>query len=118
MFGGGNSVYYNSNGTFAIDGRSFGGGQGINTSRNIGANYADELGKKVDLTFDYFNSNNRSENETITERENILVDRSFFTNSNSRTNSDSDNHSANLDFEIEIDSTFLINIKYYINLNF
>lgn len=111
MFGGGNSIMFNSNGSFRIDGRSFGGGQGIVTSRTIGTNYADELGKHLDITFDYFNANSSSEDVTKVERENILPDRRFFTNSRSNSVSETDNHSANLDMEIEVDSTFLINVK-------
>ncbi|SDB49594.1 Outer membrane receptor proteins, mostly Fe transport [Flavobacteriaceae bacterium MAR_2010_188] len=111
MFGGGRSVSFSSNGNFAIDERSFGGGEGITTSTNVGANYADELNKEVDLTGDYFYSSSRSDNETKIERENILPDTRYFTNSNSVSSSDTDNHSMNLQFEIETDSTFLINLE-------
>ncbi|MEC3906733.1 outer membrane beta-barrel protein [Tamlana sp. 2201CG12-4] len=103
MFGGGG----NSN----IGSRAFGGGQGIVTSNNIGLNYADELGKKVDLSTDYFYSGSSSENETSTQRENILPDSRFFTNTNSISFSDSNNHSVNTEFDIEVDSTLLINIE-------
>lgn len=111
MFGGGRSVSFSSNGNFAIDGRSFGGGEGITTSTNIGANYADELKKDIDLTGDYFYSSSRSDNDTRIERENILPDTRYFTNSNSTSSNDTDNHSINLQFEIKTDSTFLINIE-------
>ncbi|MGS2725010.1 outer membrane beta-barrel protein [Psychroserpens sp. BH13MA-6] len=111
MFGGGYSMSMNSNGSFAIDGRSFGAGQGITTSQNVGANYADQLSEKVEISADYFYSGSDSENETITERENILPDSRFFSDSRSKTVSDSQNHSANLGFDIEIDSTFLMNVK-------
>lgn len=111
MFGGGYSMSMSNNGSFTIDGRSFGGGQGITVSRNIGANYADELGKKVDLSVDYFHSGSSSDNDSAIQRENILPDSRYFTNSNSRSENDSDSHSANLGFDIEIDSTFLININ-------
>ena len=110
MFGGGYSMSMSSNGSFSIDGRSFGGGDGITTSRNLGANYADELGEKVDISANYFHSGSRSNNETSTERENILPDSRYFTNSNSKSNNDVDAHSAEVDFDIEIDSTLLINI--------
>jgi hypothetical protein len=111
MFGNASSVYINSNGSFRFDGRSFGGGQGITTSRNAGLNYADVIGETVDISADYFNSSSNSENETITERETILADSRFFTNSRSRSDNDTDSHSANLEFEIETDSTFQINIE-------
>jgi hypothetical protein len=112
MIGNVSSVSINSNGAFSINGNSYGGGgEGIVTSRNAGANYADVLAKGVDVSSDYFYSRVSSENDTRTERENILPDRSFFTNSTSRNNSDNDNHRFNTAFDIEIDSTFLINIK-------
>ncbi|MFD2824379.1 outer membrane beta-barrel protein [Lacinutrix iliipiscaria] len=111
MFGGGYSMSMSSNGSFSIDGRSFGGGEGITISKNAGLNYADVLSEKVDVSADYFYSGSRSDNETITERENILSDGSYFTNSNSNSQNDSDSHSANVAFDIEIDSTLLINIE-------
>ena len=110
MFGGGNSMSMSNNGSFTIDGRSFGGGSGIVKSQNIGANYADELSEATDISADYFYSASSSENETSTQRENILPDSRYFTNSLSSSNSDSDNHSANLGFDVEVDSTFLINV--------
>ncbi|GAA3586984.1 outer membrane beta-barrel protein [Flavivirga amylovorans] len=111
MFGGGNSMNFNGGGAFQIGGRSFGGGQGITTSNNVGANFADKFGEKVDLSTDYFYSGSSSENVTSTQRENILPDSRFFTNSESRSFSDNDNHSANMEFDMKIDSTFLINIE-------
>jgi hypothetical protein len=111
MFGGASSMSVNSNGSFAIDGRSFGGGQGIVNSRNAGANYADEISKSFDVTADYFYSGASSFDETRTERENILPDRRFFTNSTSRSDGRGANHSVNAGFNIKVDSTFLINIR-------
>ena len=110
MFGRGGGVNFNSNGSFSIGGRSFGGGQGITTSKNVGANYADKIGEKTDVTGDYFYSSSSSENESSSQRETILSDSRFFTNSRSRSDNDTDSHNANLDFEIEIDTTFLINV--------
>jgi hypothetical protein len=111
MFGGGYSMSMNSSGAFTIDGKSFGNGEGIVTSQNAGANYADVLSDKVEVNADYFFSGSNSENETITARENILPDSRFFSESKSRSLSDGQNHSANLGFDIEVDSTFLININ-------
>ncbi|MEM6516467.1 MAG: TonB-dependent receptor [Bacteroidota bacterium] len=110
MFGGGGSVSFSSNGSFNVGGRGFGGGEGIVTSRNIGANYADVLSEKIDINADYFYSESDSENDTRTERENILPDSRFFTSSDSRRVNENRNHSFNMGFDIEIDSTFLINV--------
>lgn len=117
FFGGGRSLFVNSNGSFGVDGRSFGGGQGIVNSRSAGANYADVIGKKVDISADYFYSGANSFDEVRTERENILPDRRFFTNSTTRSDGNVDNHSANMTFNIKVDSTFLINIRPAFRLN-
>ncbi len=121
MFGGGYSMSMSSNGSFTIDGRSFGGGEGIVKSQNVGANYADELSETTDISADYFYSGSSSENKTATQRENILPDSRYYTNSLSSSYNDSDSHSANVGFDIEVDSTFLINIdpsfRYSISKN-
>ena len=111
MFGNGGSTSYNSNGSFAIDGRRFGGGQGITNSRSVGANYTDEYAEGFDASMDYFYSAANSFNDTRIERENILPDRRFFTNSDSRNDSNSDNHSVNATINIKKDSTILVNIR-------
>ncbi|SDS76302.1 outer membrane beta-barrel protein [Winogradskyella sediminis] len=111
MFGNSGGVMFNSNGSFSIGGRSFGGGEGITTSQNAGVNYADVIGEKTDVAADYFFSSSNSENETSTERETILSDSRYFTNSDSKSDNDTDNHSFNLEFAIETDSTFQINIE-------
>lgn len=110
MFGSGNSRF-NSNGAFNINGRQFGGGEGITTSKLAGINYADNIGEKVELASDYFYSNSNSENEKSSQRETILSDSRFFSNSESSSNNDTQSHTINTDIEIKIDSTFLINIK-------
>ncbi|AUP78709.1 outer membrane beta-barrel protein [Flavivirga eckloniae] len=107
ILAGGNNV--NSPG-FSF-GRGLTSGQGIITSQNYGANYADKLKKNSDISANYFFSNTRTENDNITNRENILPDSRYFTNSTSNSYSENNNHNANLGFNIEIDSTLLINIR-------
>ncbi|GAA4279612.1 outer membrane beta-barrel protein [Gaetbulibacter aestuarii] len=111
MFGSMNNVRFNQNGSFVIDGRAFGGGEGITTSKNGGLNYADKFGEKIDVSSDYFFAGSSSENRSNTERETFLPDGSFFTNSNSNSISDNESHSANMAFDIKVDSTLLININ-------
>jgi hypothetical protein len=111
MFGNASFMSVSSNGSFNIDGRNFGGGDGIVTSSNIGANYADVISKGVDVSADYFNSNSNSENETVTSRETILPDDRFFSNSRSSDLTDNQNHSVNARLDIKIDSTLLLNIR-------
>lgn len=111
MFGGGSSISFNSNGAFSIDGRSFGGGQGVVESRNAGLTFADKIGKKVDVNVDYFHSGSNSDNESIRNRENILPTGSYFANSKTITANENSNHSINSEFDIKVDSTLLININ-------
>ncbi|MEO8934298.1 MAG: outer membrane beta-barrel protein, partial [Xanthomarina sp.] len=110
MFGNVSNMSMSSNGSFSMNGRSFGGGAGLTKSQNVGANYADVIGKKTDVSVDYFYSGSTSENETATQRENILPNSSYYSNSRSSSYNDSGSHRANLGFDIEIDSTLLINI--------
>jgi hypothetical protein len=111
MFGGGRNSSFSSNGSFSVDGRSFGGGQGITTSNNAGVNYADNIGEKTEASGDYFYSSSSSEDASSSQRETILSDSRYFSNSNRTSSNDTDSHSANLGFDVEIDSTFLININ-------
>jgi hypothetical protein len=111
MFGGGSTVTTSSGGGFTIDGRSFGLGSGIVKTRNAGANYADSYSKSTDISVDYFYGGADSDDEIITERENIFPDTRFFTNSLSVNKTSSDVHSANVKFDIKVDTTWLINIK-------
>ena len=111
MFGGGRSLFTRGDGSFGIDGRTFGGGQGIVRSRNVGANYADTYGEKFDITADHFYSGSNSEDRRSTQRENILPDRRFFTDSNSETFTENNTNNTNLRLDIKIDSTFLINFR-------
>ncbi|MGR7812276.1 outer membrane beta-barrel protein [Lacinutrix undariae] len=111
MFGGGNSMTTYGNGSFSIDGRSFGGGQGLTKSKNAGLSYADVIGGNTDISINYFHSGSDSNNETISNRENILPESRYFSNSYSKTKSDNDSHSVDTAFDIEVDSTLLINIK-------
>lgn len=111
MFGNPRNMSMSSSGGFTMDGRSFGYGEGIVNSRIAGANYADVIKKKTDVTADYFYSGSNSQSDSKTQRENFLPDRIYFTESDNSSYSETDNHNVNLGFDIKIDSTFLINIK-------
>ncbi len=110
MFGGGNSSF-SRNGSFSINGRSFGGGSGIVKSKTAGATYADQYGKGVDINANYFYSGSNSNDESTSRKEYTLPDRKYFSNSTSKSDDENHNHSVGTEFDIEIDSTFLINIQ-------
>lgn len=111
MFGGGGSINFNSNGSFAINGRSFGGGSGIIKSKTAGATYGDTFKKGLDLNLNYFYSGSTSDNDSKSNRENILPNGRYFSNSTTSTFDENNNHSFDTEFDIKIDSTFLINIS-------
>ncbi len=108
MIGGGRSTTWNSNGSFSIDGRSFGGQRGITTSSTAGASFTDDFAEKTSLSTDYFFSQFDSNDKTITRRENFIPDNSYVLNSIENYKSGGDNHAFTLNFETEIDSTFKI----------
>ncbi|WP_028376501.1 outer membrane beta-barrel protein [Leeuwenhoekiella sp. MAR_2009_132] len=110
MFGGANYIAFNDNGSFNINGRSFGGGQGVTNSRTAGANLANDFGEKIETSADYFYSAADSFEETNRSRENILPQNRFFSESFSSSNTSTDNHSANMRFQAKIDSTLMIEI--------
>jgi hypothetical protein len=105
MGGGRNtSVYYNDNGTFGINGMSFGGGTGITASNLIGINYVDKWKEKVDFSSNYYFNNAETDNVNRTERTNLLPTGTTFTESESTSSRLSNAHNVGLDFEIKIDS--------------
>lgn len=111
MFGGGRSMWRSNTGAFGIDGRNFGSNVGIVESRLWGANYADVVTKGFDVSADYFHSGSNAQNDSRFDRENILPDRRYFTESETTSRSESDTDQVNMKFDIKIDSTFLINIR-------
>ena len=115
MFGNARYVSVSSSGSFNINGRNFGGGQGITNSRTGGVNYADDLSENTEISADYFYSAANSFEESLRNRENILPNNRYFSNSTSTSVSNNDNHAINLRFEKKIDSTFLINFRPQFN---
>jgi len=111
MFGGNvTSMSYNSNGSFSVNGFGFGGNSGIVSSKNVGVTYADKLGKKTDISANYFYSSSNAENKSTRNRENILPNSRYFSTSTSNSFNDNNNHNLSFELEIEIDSTFMIDI--------
>ncbi|AZJ33477.1 Outer membrane receptor proteins, mostly Fe transport [Tenacibaculum mesophilum] len=111
MFGGGGNIWIGGNGSFNVNGRSFGGGSGIIKSKTAGATYADEFGKGLDVNANYFYSGSNSNNESKSNREYTLPDRKYFSNSTTTSDDENHNHSFDTEFDIEIDSTLLINVR-------
>jgi hypothetical protein len=100
-----NSIWTNDDGSFGINGRQFGGGNGITQSNMIGINYADELlNKKVDTNGSYYFNNATTNNTNRTNRTNLLPTGTTQTNSESVSKNDVNGHNISFDFEIKLDS--------------
>lgn len=112
MGGGRNrSIWVNDNGSFGINGRSFGNGKGITQSNLVGINYADEWTKNTETSLSYFYSGANSKNDNKTQVINFLPSGNFMTNSKSNSNEDRYVHNIASEFEFKIDSTASITIE-------
>lgn len=114
--GGGRNIYSNSNGSFAIDGMSFGGNEGITQSSMIGINFADEWFKKFEPNGSYFYTNSKTDNDTRSRTENFLTSEdgtnsTFITESSGTSNTKSDGHNLNFEFEYKIDSLTTLSLR-------
>lgn len=114
--GGGRNIYTNSNGSFAIDGMSFGANEGITQSSMIGINFADEWFKKFEPNGSYFYTNSKTDNDTRSRTENFLTSEdgtnsTFITESSGTSNTKADGHNLNFEFEYKIDSLTTLSIR-------
>ncbi|WP_299780646.1 outer membrane beta-barrel protein [uncultured Formosa sp.] len=87
------------------------GVDGIITSRNFGFNYVDDWGEVAEASASYFGSNTQNENESISERENILSDSRYFTSSYSKASQNAEQHGIDSNIIFKIDSTLLITLR-------
>lgn len=113
-------MYGGLSGAGNIASASIGGGlnnSGIVTSKTTGATYADEYGKVINVTANYFYSGSNSKNDSKNNREYTIPNRRYSTNSHSNSNSNNDNHNISLGIDINADPTLLINIAPNFTLN-
>ncbi|ESU29346.1 hypothetical protein FLJC2902T_07430 [Flavobacterium limnosediminis JC2902] len=99
------SMYYNDNGSFGVNGMSFGGGNGITQSDLVGINYSDELVKNFESSGNYFFSDQHTKNNSRVKQANFLPSGGIITDATSQTTSDRFGHNLNFEFEYKIDST-------------
>ncbi|OEJ99097.1 TonB-dependent receptor [Flavivirga aquatica] len=97
----------------------FGGGlsQGITTSKNGGFTYGNQIIETIGVNADYFYSGSDLDSKRSSQRENILPDSRYFSNSESNSFSEINNHNATFDLEIELGATLLINITPSFNFS-
>ena len=117
MGGRGRSIMIRSNGSFVVNGTSFGSDQGITKSETAGLNFTNEWNDKYELTGDYFYVKSDTETASIVERETFLPDRTFYTDVISEANIVNQSHRANLAFEVEIDTMTRITVRPSVSLS-
>ncbi|MES2410306.1 MAG: outer membrane beta-barrel protein, partial [Bacteroidota bacterium] len=101
-----NSFYTSSDGSFGLNGMTFGGNKGITHSNLVGINYSDELAKDFDATASYFYAGADTTNKRKANQINFLPDGNFATNSISDSKEDKFSHNLNMELEYKVDSTF------------
>ena len=117
MGGNARSIRFNSNGSFSINGNGFGNNNGITKSETAGFNFVNDWDNDMELSTDYFYGRNDTETRTRVERENILPDSRYFTNSLSSSNLVNNSHRANLRYEVEFDTLTKLSISPRFNAN-
>ncbi|MUP47334.1 TonB-dependent receptor [Gramella sp. BOM4] len=118
MGGNARSVMFSQNGSFNINGMGFGSSGGITKAETAGFNFVNEWNDNLELSTDYFFGKNDTETRTRVERENILPDSRYFTNSISESNLVNDSHRANVRFEVEFDTLTRLSVSPRLNANF
>ncbi|MFS4457398.1 outer membrane beta-barrel protein [Maribacter sp. 2304DJ31-5] len=115
--GSGRGISVSSQGGFSVGNLSFGFGEGIITSSNIGASYANQKKGEYEANANFFFANSDSFNDEKTVRENILPTGRFFTNTESGFTglTNSNQGSANLTFDV--DKTLRITLVPSLSVN-
>ncbi|THD68774.1 TonB-dependent receptor [Robertkochia marina] len=103
--------------SFNINGINFGGNQGITTSTNAGASYANAEKDKYELSSNYFYGNSENFNDQRTLRENLLPDNTFFTEDVTSTRGSSNSHRLSGDLEYNLSESFQISVRPAMTVN-
>tara|TARA_R110002020_G_scaffold475959_1_gene714954 strand:- start:31097 stop:33874 length:2778 start_codon:yes stop_codon:yes gene_type:complete len=107
----GGNISFNDQGSFSIGDMSFGFGQGITTSSNLGASYANQEKDAYRINGNYFFAYSDSYNDQKTARENILPDGSFFTDSETNFNGSTSSNQGSASLEFDVDKTLRITVE-------
>ncbi len=110
-------ISVNSQGGFSVGNLSFGFGDGIVTSSNLGASYANQKKDKYRVGGNYFLAYSDSYNNERTSRENILADRRFFTDSETDFSGITNSNQGSVELEFDIDPTLRITIEPSLSVN-
>ncbi|MEI6947515.1 outer membrane beta-barrel protein [Paraflavisolibacter sp. H34] len=99
-----------------------GNGSGITKNWNVGTNYTDLIGTKLDFAGSYFFNHSENDNRTLSNRVTTLISRatkgdSIVTrHSNSYSNTNNDNHRVNMKMTYSVDSMSSIVFTPAVNL--
>ena len=104
-------AYTTYNGGISIGGRRIGGGDGIVNSKVTGANYADDLGKNLEVSSDYFYTATNNYFDNISSSENIRPEGNYFTESSYNSTGNQDKHEINTHIKLAIDSSWMIDAR-------
>ncbi|HET8884733.1 MAG TPA: outer membrane beta-barrel protein [Salinimicrobium sp.] len=115
--GGVRSISMSDNGSFSINGASFGSDGGITKSETAGVNIVNEWDGNKDASLNYFYGRNDTETYTKLERENFLPDSRYFFESENSGNYVNDSHRASATFEFEPDTLTRISFQPRFNHN-
>ncbi|PKA97453.1 carboxypeptidase-like protein [Flavobacteriaceae bacterium MAR_2009_75] len=86
-------------------------GNGITTSSNLGGSYANAEKGKYEVDGNYFFGYSDSFNDQKTNRENILPDGRFFTDSDSKFRGSSNSNRGSASLEFDIDKTLRVTLE-------
>ncbi|MCX2679407.1 TonB-dependent receptor [Galbibacter sp. EGI 63066] len=108
---------FSSGGGFSVGGLSFGFGQGIVTSSNLGVSYANAKKDAYEIGANYFFSYSDSYNNEKNSRENLLPDNHFFTDSESSFEGSTSSNRGAANLEFDVDETLRISIEPELTVN-
>lgn len=92
-------------------------GNGITTSSNLGASYANAEKDKYKIDANYFFAYSDSYNDQQTNRENILPDSRYFTENTSNFEGSSNSNKGSANLEFDIDKTLRISVQPNLSVN-
>lgn len=123
MGGGRGEMWFSSDGSFGINGNTFGGSRGITVTNLLGINYNDQWAKGFDASASYFLGATNTENNNRTRRETLLpveedsanpgtlINNNFITESRSRSESEQFTHNFATEFRIKPDTTSTLSFQ-------
>lgn len=99
------SVSMGRDGSFGVNGMSFGGGRGITQSYLGGLSYSNDFGKNVEFSANYFYTQTDTKNNNLSRQENLLPHNIFTTEGRSQTRNQSFNHNFSSSIEVKLDDS-------------